>query len=483
MSDDGSNRPAARSSARSFAVLLALGVALPAAIGLWMVQDRRPPAGPYPGPPAADGSPHGPPAEAASSQREGEPRDLDVDHRPVQFGATDTDSDAPVPTERYEVTLRIERGDTLAKLLADVGVAPDENARAQAAFRTVHKGRGLPTGELVVLALQASTDQDAPPRLLQLAVRPEATRELTVTRTEDGSYDPQEKVYEVRPRMVRVAGVFAGGLRATGEAAGLAAPVLAEVARAFSFDVDFQRDVRNGDRFALLLEQGVTEDGRVVNPGRLLWAELALRGGPIAVVRFKPDGGAEQFYTAQGQSVVRSFLRTPMDLSRISSRFGMREHPILGFSALHAGVDFAAPAGTPILSAGAGTVEMAGWNGGYGNYVRIRHTREVATAYAHLSRYAPGIRPGATVRQGQVIGFVGSTGMSTGPHLHYEFHRNGVPVNPLAQKVSMRSSLAGRDLQRFQQRVAQLAQLRASAPALPPPAVPQTAQGPAGRTQ
>ena len=149
------------------------------------------------------------------------------------------------------------------------------------------------------------------------------------------------------------------------------------------------------------------------------------------------------------------------DASKISSRFGMREHPILGYSALHAGVDFSAPSGTPILAAGAGKVAMAGPNGGYGLYVKLQHTSDVGTAYGHMSRLGPGIKPGVVVRQGQVIGFVGSTGMSTGPHLHYEFHRGGKQVNPLAQKFAMRAQVGGKDAARFQALAKQyLAQLK-----------------------
>jgi murein DD-endopeptidase MepM/ murein hydrolase activator NlpD len=138
-----------------------------------------------------------------------------------------------------------------------------------------------------------------------------------------------------------------------------------------------------------------------------------------------------------------------MDASHITSRFGWREHPILGFSAMHTGVDFGAPMGTPVLAAGAGKVVMAGPNGGYGTFVKLQHTKDIGTGYGHLSRLGPGIRPGAVVRQGQVIGFIGSTGLSTGPHLHYEFYRGGQPVNPLTQKFALRAGLAGKDLARF----------------------------------
>jgi len=147
--------------------------------------------------------------------------------------------------------------------------------------------------------------------------------------------------------------------------------------------------------------------------------------------------------------VVKSLLRTPMNLSRISSRFGFRNHPILGFTSMHTGVDFAAPYGTPILAAGGGTVVQASPYGGYGNWVKIDHGGGVATGYAHMARYAPGIRPGVRVRQGQVVGFVGSTGLSTGPHLHYELHQKGRPVNPLNARATQRASLGGKDLERF----------------------------------
>ena len=170
----------------------------------------------------------------------------------------------------------------------------------------------------------------------------------------------------------------------------------------------------------------------------------------MTVIRFRPQGGADGFYSPKGESVVRSFLRTPMDASKITSRFGMREHPILGYSAMHAGVDFAAPPGTPILAAGAGKVAMAGPNGGYGNYVKLQHTATSAPATRTCRGSAPASSPASRVRQGQVIGFVGSTGMSTGPHLHYEFHRGGRPVNPLAQKFAMRAAVGGKDAARFQ---------------------------------
>lgn len=186
----------------------------------------------------------------------------------------------------------------------------------------------------------------------------------------------------------------------------------------------------------------------------------------FSVYRFRPHDGREFFYNRNGESVVKALLRTPLNMSRISSRFGMRRHPLLGFTRLHAGIDFAAPPGTPILAAGDGQVAAAGPNGGYGRWVEISHDGGLATGYAHLSRIASGVRRSARVRQGQVIGFVGSSGLSTGPHLHFELHRNGRPVDPLSMaRTAQRARLAGADLARFKERVVEIDRARDGAPA------------------
>lgn len=355
----------------------------------------------------------------------------------------------PPEPDHYELTLRLERGDTIEKLLADIDVPEADRKQIHERFAALLKKRRLAVGQEVELVLQNVPEQPDAPRVLALSVRPQPEREYIVTRRADGVYEGEEKIYQVGPRIVRVEGERRGPLEQSGVRAGVPAGAMVEFVRALSYEVDFQRELKEGVKFTVLLEQLVTSDGRVTHPGRLLAGELRLSKRTVTVIRFRPQNGADGFYNPNGESVVRAFLRTPMDASKISSRFGMREHPVLGYSALHAGVDFAAPTGTPILAAGAGRVAQAGPNAGYGLYVKLQHTSDVATAYAHLSRLGPGIKPGAVVRQGQVIGFVGSTGLSTGPHLHYEFHRAGKQVNPLSQKFAMRAQLAGKDGQRF----------------------------------
>ncbi|WP_422001476.1 M23 family metallopeptidase [Reyranella sp.] len=355
----------------------------------------------------------------------------------------------PPANDPYELTLRLERGDTVEKMLADIDVPEADRQQIAERLHGLLKKRRLPAGESIELVMQTVPEQPDAPRVLSLSVRPQPEREYLITRKDDGSYEGEEKIYKVSPRIVRVEGERHGSLQQSGMKGGAPAQAMIEFIRALSFDVDFQRELKEGQKFTVLLEQLVTSDGRVTHPGRLLAGELRLLKRTVTVIRYRPQGGAEGFYTPQGESVVKAFLRTPMDASKITSRFGMREHPIMGFSALHTGVDFAAPPGTPILAAGTGKVTMAGPNAGYGLYVRLQHTSDVATAYAHMSRIGPGIKPGVSVRQGQVIGFVGSTGMSTGPHLHYEFLRAGRAVNPLAQKFAMRATVGGKDAARF----------------------------------
>lgn len=355
----------------------------------------------------------------------------------------------PPASDRYELTLRLEKGDTVEKLLADIDVAEADRKQIAEKLQSLLKKKRLATGETIELQMQTLPEQPDAPRVLSLSVRPQPEREYIVSRQDDGTYGAEAKTYKVSPRVVRVEGERYGSLQQSGIKGGAPSAAMVEFIRALAYDVDFQRELKQGQKFTVLLEQLVTSDGKVTHPGRLLAGELRLLKRTVTVIRFRPQGGADGFYNPQGESVVRSFLRTPMDASRITSRFGMREHPILGFSALHSGVDFAASPGTPILAAGTGRVVAAGPNGGYGLYVKLQHSRDVSTAYAHMSRIGPGIKPGVAVRQGQVIGFVGSTGMSTGPHLHYEFLRGGKHVNPLAQKFAMRAAVSGKDAARF----------------------------------
>jgi murein DD-endopeptidase MepM/ murein hydrolase activator NlpD len=225
--------------------------------------------------------------------------------------------------------------------------------------------------------------------------------------------------------------------------------VLAEMIRAFSYDVDFQREIHSGDTFAMLYERIDDEFGQPTGKGRLLYCEMVLSGARLRLYRFQPKEGEAEFYSAIGESIRKALLRTPVDGARITSGFGMRIHPILGYSRMHRGVDFGAPIGTAVYAAGDGIVSRAGRVSGYGNYVEIQHNQQYATAYGHLTAFARGLREGERVRQGEVIGYVGMSGLATGPHLHYEVHLNGEQIDPLSVKMQAATRLADEDLQGF----------------------------------
>ena len=387
--------------------------------------------------------------------------------QPSDPATTPTQDAAPQPVvDSYVTIVRLDKGDTINSVLEDLDFAPEEIGKAVQALSSRLKLTRLRIGQAVTLQVRTPSDAEAKPVLESLTIRPDPRREITLRRDDDGAYSAAEKVFEVIAKLVRAAGTVDGSLIASADTAGVPRPALAEMVRAFSWDVNFQHDMKAGDRFAVLIEQSWTTDGKLVDSGRVLWAELTTDAGQqtYSVYRFKPRGGTDSFYYGDGQSVVKALLRTPLNLSRVSSHFGMRRHPVLGFSRMHRGIDFAAPPGTPILAAGAGQVMQAGRHGGYGNWVRLRHGRGLDTGYAHMSRIARGVRPGHRVRQGQVIGFVGSTGLSTGPHLHFELYRNGAAVNPLhVARTSLRARLTGSDLAQFKATVARIDRARESA--------------------
>ncbi|MBM3514665.1 MAG: M23 family peptidase, partial [Alphaproteobacteria bacterium] len=224
---------------------------------------------------------------------------------------------------------------------------------------------------------------------------------------------------------------------------------LNDMIKMFSYDVDFQREIQQGDRFTVMFEKTVTDDGRTVKTGRIRHAGLNLSGVDLKLYAFTHADGFVDYYNEKGEGARKALMRTPINGAKLTSSFGMRRHPILGFSKMHRGIDFGAATGTPIFAAGDGTIEIRGPNGAYGNYIRIRHYGGFATAYAHMSRFAKDVAVGKRVRQGQVIGYVGSSGRSTGPHLHFEILKNAAQVNPMTVKFPASQKLEGKLLAKF----------------------------------
>ena len=343
---------------------------------------------------------------------------------------------------------RVRAGETLAGILATANLTASETTAAITALRRVYDPRrDLDVGDELLLTFETDPAGDAT-RFARVVVPVAYDRSVTLERARD-TFEAKQILRQVERRLVRASGRINDSLYQAAQSAGLPAQTLAQLIRIFSYDVDFQRDLQPGDAFEVLFEQITDELGRVVHSGDVQYAALTLSGQVSALYRYVDPQGATDYYTDKGESVRKALLRTPVDGARLSSGFGRRLHPILGYTAMHTGVDFAAVTGTPIFAAGDGVVEEIGPKGGYGNYLRVRHGSGFATAYAHISRFARGVKSGARVRQGDVIAYVGSTGRATGPHLHFEVLREGRQVNPVGLNLPAGRKLAGAELLRF----------------------------------
>jgi len=360
-------------------------------------------------------------------------------------GPTDPDDSSP----EFRHTLRVARGDTLGGMLTRVGVSGQEAHAAFAALKTQFDARRLRVGQEIEVTLAPPLDATDKGQLLGLTVTAGPLEEVSVERGPEGNYVASKHRLATDTIPTRASGIIENSLFVAGERAGVPVPVLVELIRAYSWDVDFQRDIRPGDSFEIMYDRLVDNRGETVYHGEIRYAALTLSGQKLAFYHFTRDNDEEGFFDLNGKSARKALLRTPVDGARLSSGFGRRKHPILGYTRMHKGVDFAAPKGTPIYAAGNGTVQSAGRNGGYGKYVRIRHNGSYSTAYAHMNGFAKSIRRGARVKQGQVIGYVGSTGRSTGPHLHYEVIRDGRQINPMKVKMPAGPKLKGKELNRF----------------------------------
>jgi len=369
----------------------------------------------------------------------------------------------PAPLEPDVRQVAVERGDTLTEILIEAGTEIVEAQTAVAALSTVFEPSDLRAGQTVTLTFTPAGKQ-----LMAVAFKPSVERDVAVRRSEDGTFAAEENVKQLTAKETRASGVIDGSLYLSAKSAGVPEGVIVDLIRIFSYDVDFQREVRSGDQFDLLYTNYVDEVGDVVKGGTIAYAELTLRGEKKPLYRFTTsDDQTTDYFTPKGWSGKRMLMRTPIDGARLTSGFGVRRHPILGYTKMHKGVDFGAPTGTPVMASGNGVIEKAEWYGGYGRYVRVKHGNSYSTAYAHLSRFARGIRPGVRVRQGQVIAYVGTTGRSTGPHLHYEVMASKKQINPMGVKLPTGRNLTGRDLASFKAEIERVQQALVAEPTEP----------------
>ncbi|MCR9242879.1 MAG: M23 family metallopeptidase [Rhodobiaceae bacterium] len=395
-----------------------------------------------------------------------------VSAAPLSFGAAYsfvTESIRRTATE----TVSVGRGDTLMGLLTESGAARADAHRAIAAMTPLQDPRKVRAGQELELAFEEYVtkteegESEISRRLTTVSMKTDVDRHVTVSRTDEGDYAGMEVIAELETGHVQARGTINSSLFLAAADAGIPAAITVEMIRMYSYDIDFQREIRQGDTFEVFFTREYDEDGTPVREGDVLYASMNVRGKERRLWRHEPsDGGNWDYFDEQGRSMRKFLMKTPIDGARISSSFGNRRHPILGYTRLHAGTDFAAPSGTPIYAAGSGTIEMAQRNGSFGNYVRIRHANGYQTAYAHMRGYGRGIRKGVRVRQGQVIGYVGTTGRSTGPHLHYEVIHNGNKVNPQRIRVPTGRTLSGQQLAAFQEARTNINTMMAEAPSM-----------------
>lgn len=388
-------------------------------------------------------------------------------------------------------TVTLDAGDTLAGMLEDVGISAQDASAVVTAMGKNFDARALKTGQTFDLTYSVATidatgapasaaprtttvmvnnkpvvvpvdagvedgsdataeNSQAISRLLSLHFSPSIEQEMTVTRTTEGSYTAELVKKELQAHNHRAGGTIDSSLYLAAMQAGIPADVVVDMIRMFSYKVDFQRDLHPGDKFEVYYDYYYTPDGTPAKYGAISYAMMTLGGRQIPMYRFQPDAAEPaEYFDGKGESAKGLLMKTPVDGARISSGFGSRFHPILGYTRMHKGVDFAVPTGTPVMAAGSGTIQFMGRASGYGNFVKIGHGNGYSTDYGHLSRFAPGMRRGARVRQGQVFAYSGMSGMATGPHLHYEILVNSVQVNPLKVKMAQGRQLAGRLLSVF----------------------------------
>lgn len=351
-----------------------------------------------------------------------------------------------MPTQ-FRASDRVQRGDTVAALLQRLNV----NDRAAFNFlRTEKSARSifqLRPGRTV----QAITDTEG--ALQSFTYLHSADQLLRVTR-QDNQFTAEEIKIAPAAQHVYKSGTIRSSLYGATDAAGIPDAIANQMARIFSTDIDFHIDLRKGDRFSVVYES-LHHDGEYLRPGRVLSAEFTNNGKTFEAYLFTDADGADGYYSADGQNRAKSFLRSALAFSRISSGFGGRFHPLLKNWRKHTGVDYAAPRGTPIWATADGTVDYAGVKGGYGNMIEVRHSGGVTTLYGHMSAFAAGVRRGARVSQGQIIGYVGATGWATGPHLHYEFKVSGIHQDPLRVALPKAEPLAPKYLAAFKHAAAQ----------------------------
>lgn len=385
--------------------------------------------------------------------------------------AGDDNADSGIDTR----SITLAPGDTLVGALTDAGASAADAHAAVVALKTVYSPRALRAGQSFDLSFASDPDapvakitytppnqmggnkpvtqeaaSDTPPKLLSISFSPSIDHEITVSRAADGSFSAKDAEKQLVAHYHRAGGTIDSSLYLAAMQAGIPAETVVDMIHMFSYQVDFQRDIHPGDKFQVLYNYYYTKDGKPAKQGVIDYASMTLGGKTYTLYRYQEkNSDIADYLDGHGRSAKSLLMKTPVDGARISSRFGMRFHPVLGYSRMHKGVDFAVPVGTPVMAAGSGVIKYEGRARGFGNFLLIKHNKEFSTAYGHLSRFVKGLHIGSHVHQGQIVAYSGNTGLTTGPHLHYEVREYGHQVNPLKLKIAGGVKLHGKSLAAF----------------------------------
>ena len=356
--------------------------------------------------------------------------------------------------------IKVVTGDSLQKILLKEKISKEEINKIYQKTKGIIDLTQIRQGQAITIVFRTKQNKPSISRI---------TFQVDELSTAYIYYSNKTDDYEVRLNQKNLEkinflakGVIVNSLFASAQKIDVDAEVIVEFARIFGFEIDFQRDIRKNDEFRIFYERFEDDEGENFKNGNILFAYLKNSGREIKLYRYKDSKNNIGYFTPDGKSIEKALMKTPINGARLSSGFGFRKHPILGYNKLHQGTDFAARRGTPVMASGSGTIERASWFGAYGKYVRIRHNSTYKTAYAHLSKFGRNIKAGRKVRQGQIIGYVGSTGRSTGPHLHYEVLVNNKRTNSQRLKLPSGKRLSKNEMENFnleKKRIDQLAEI------------------------
>ncbi len=344
-----------------------------------------------------------------------------------------------------EINYEIKSNDTVEKILRNFNIKENDIKNISAKLKQkklaqIYSGRKL---NLITKKLENGTST-----VINLVYPINNTTSIEIRKIQK-DFSISENILQLYKKEVVIKNEIKNNLYSSAMDSGVEPNIIVEFARIFGFEVDFQRDIRKGDWFEIMYEKFEDDNNKVRDTGKIIYASMYVNGEEINLYNFKFNN-EEEYYDIKGKSITKSLMKTPINGARLSSSFGMRKHPILGYNKMHKGTDFAAPSGTPIMASGSGTVTRARWCGGGGNCVKIKHNSTYETIYAHMKAFAKGIKEGRKVKQGQIIGYVGSTGLSTGPHLHYEVIVNGKKVNSQKLKLPSGKILKGEERKQFE---------------------------------